>query len=338
MVASGPGMDYRPGLLYPLAKGATRTDAASKEGIMFCSNCGQPVDQGTAFCKACGTPVAASGSAAGGPAQAPPVAQAPQYLTPPASSSPPGYAPGWQPPQPPPPKGGRGGLIAGIVVAVVIVLAGAGVGAYFGFIRDDSGGKDEATGSTHTTTASTGSSTTGRTSTTTTAGGTTSTLTPDSTFQTIPSLNTTTSRSTTTTTGVLVDATAAYLMLTDEIVAELEADDARIPSLAATINATAPSVPQAVYDELQQMMARVGAFGDKLWAAGVPEGFEESFSWLEEAVQYMASRIGATIVGVEVMWSSGKVSSADDFFNQGRTDRDAYRKAMAKYHETLPVD
>ena len=52
----------------------------------------------------------------------------------------------------------------------------------------------------------------------------------------------------------------------------------------------------------------------------------------------MASRIGATIAGIEVMWSSGKVSSADDFFNQGRTDRDAYRKAMAKYRETLPID
>ena len=189
------------------------------------------------------------------------VAQAPQYVTPAANAYPPGYAPGWQPPQPPPPKGGRGGLIAGIVVAVVIVLAGAGVGAYFGFIRDDSGGKDEVTVSTTSTATSTGSSTTGRTSTTTVAGVTTSTLTSNSTFQTIPSLNTTTSRSTTTTTGVLVDATTAYLMLTDEIVAELEADDARIPQLATTINATAPNVPQAVYDELQQMMGRA----QRLW-------------------------------------------------------------------------
>jgi hypothetical protein len=305
---------------------------------MFCSNCGQPVDEGTAFCKACGTPVAASGRAAGDPAQAPPAAQAPQYATPAANGYPPGYAPGWQPPQPPPPKAGRGGLIAGIVVAVVIVLAGAGVGAYFGFIRDDSGGKDEASVSTTSTATSAGSSTTGRTSTTTAAGDTTSTLAPGSTFQTIPSLNTTTSRSTTTSTVPSGDTATVYLMLTDEIVAELEADDARIPQLATTINATAPSVPQAVYDELQQMMGRVNAFGDKLWAVGAPEGFEESFSWLNEAVQYMASRIGATVTGIQVMWSSGKISSADDFFNQGRTDRDAYRKAMAKYYETLPIE
>jgi hypothetical protein len=297
---------------------------------MFCSNCGQPVDEGTAFCKTCGTPVTASGPAPGGPAQAP------QYVTPVADGYPPGYGPGWQPPQPSPAKGGRGGLIAGIVVAAVIVLAGAGLGAYFGFIRDDSGGKDEATVSTTSTSA--GSSTTGRTSTTTTAGGTTSTINPNSTFQTIPSLNTTTSRSTTTSAVPSVDTATAYLTFTDEIVAELEADDARIPQLATTINVTAPSVPQAVYDELQQMMGRVSAFGDKLWAVGAPEGFEESFSWLDEAVQYMASRIGATITGIQVMWSSGKVSSADDFFNQGRTDRDAYRKAMAKYYETLPIE
>jgi|WetSurMetagenome_2_1015567.scaffolds.fasta_scaffold04880_5 hypothetical protein len=311
---------------------------------MFCSNCGQSVDEGTAFCKACGTPAAASGPAAGGPvqmppgAQAPPAAQAPQYVTPTANGYPPGYAPGWQPPQPPPPRGGRGGLIAGIVVAVVIVLAGAGLGAYFGFIRDDSGGKDEVAVSTISTATSAGSSTTGRTSTTTAAGGSTSTLTSNSTFQTVPSLNTTTSRSTTTSTVTSIDAATAYLTLTDEIVAELEADDARIPQLATTINVTAPSVPQAVYDELQQMMGRVSAFGDKLWAVGAPEGFGESFSWLDEAVQYMASRIGATIAGVEVMWSSGKISSADDFFNQGRTDRDAYRKAMAMYYETLPIE
>ncbi len=303
---------------------------------MFCSECGQPLEEGKAFCKACGTPVASSMPP---PAPEQPAAPPPQagpygapYVQPAAYQQPPGYAqrPG---------KTGKGGLIAGIVAAVVIVLAGAGVGVYFGVLRDGSGDEGGVAASTTSRATSTTTSTVAGSSSTTLTGITATTVNSGSTYQTIPGISTTTTTpfvSSTTTAGG--GGPTAYLALTDEIVTELEADDARIPELATKINATAPKVPQDVRNELQRMLDRLVGYSDKLWAGGSPRGFEESFQWLDEAMQYMSSRITATIGGIEIMWSTGKVSSANDFFDQGRADRDAYRKAMAKYYESLPIE
>jgi hypothetical protein len=97
-------------------------------------------------------------------------------------------------------------------------------------------------------------------------------------------------------------------------------------------------VPESVPDELREMAARLDAMVAKLYAYQVPPGFEESLSWLAEAAMYMGSRIQATVAGIEIMWSTGTVSSADDFFNEGRQHRDAYRKAIAKYHDVVPVE
>ncbi len=309
---------------------------------MFCSTCGQTVEEGKTFCKACGAPVAPGatpGRRAPFEEQLPPAGQ-PSGFPPPGSppGHPAGYASGW-PPQEPPRKTGRGGLVAGIVAAVIIVLGGAGLGAYFGFLRD--GVDEQIAGSSGSTVVS--STSTARPPSSATVGGTTgstsapsgSTLVPGGTVQTIPSLNTTTSRPVTTTTE---DLATVYLTVTDELIAELEADDARIPELAAKINATAPNVPQAVRTELLEMADSLDESISGLYDQTVPPGFEESFSWLDEAAHYMRSRIHSTIGGIEIMWSTGKVGSANDFFNQGRDDRDLYRKAMVRYHETLPVD
>jgi hypothetical protein len=76
----------------------------------------------------------------------------------------------------------------------------------------------------------------------------------------------------------------------------------------------------------------------ELDAADVPPPFEESNVHLDAAVTYMLNRIAATIAGIEVMWDTGKVSSANTFFSTGRTERDRYRAAMEDYHEALPFE
>jgi hypothetical protein len=309
---------------------------------MFCKNCGQPVDEGKAFCAQCGTPVGTGGTpvrAGGMPVGAAPAAPAPQAPAAPGPvrpMAPPEYVPGWVPPQPPP---RRGGLIAGIIAAVVIILAGAGVGVYFGFIRDGGNGDVVvSTGSTkpHQSTSSTlGPSTSGGVTTSIPSVTTGTSNTSGSTVQTIPSLGTTVTSAATTTTGNQLDA---YLLVTDELVAELVADDARIPELATKINATAPKVPQSVRDELQKMAGSLTAMLAKLEAFAVPPGFEESASWLDKAGAFMVDRIQSTIAGVEAMWATGTIESASGDFDQGRKDRDAYRKAMAEYYDTVPID
>jgi hypothetical protein len=308
---------------------------------MFCNNCGQPAEEGKPFCKTCGAPVGAVVAPTVAPTGA---TDAPTAPAPPVASAP-GPAPGYGPPAWPVPETrqtrGRGPLVAGIVVAAVLVLAGAGVGVYFGFMRDGATSDDQVVVTTASTTMAQSTSTSAGTAstagtTTTLAGGATGTTIPSSgsTVQTVPSLNTSTSKATTTTEELLT----AYLTATDELVADLEADDARIPELATEINGTAPQVPQWVRDELQAMADTLDVRVAKLYASEVPAGFEQSFQWLDEAANYMVSRINNTIAGIEVMWNTGKVSAANTYFNQGRVDRDAYRKAIAKYRELTPVD
>jgi len=294
---------------------------------------------------------------AGGQGWQPPTAPMPP--TPPVQEYP---QPAWssQPPQPfqpfqqpSSPPGSRVPLLIGLIVAVIVVLAGVGAGVYFGVIRD----RGEVTAANDLTTTSTGptgstglpasstggsSVTTGGTSATTAAASTGGSQ-PGTTVQTIPGLGVTTSGATTsgattsnpTTTEV---SDQAYFDLTDQIVAELEADDARMPDLATRINSTAPKVPAAVSAELQKMLDALDADTEQLAALTVPADMQDPNDLLEQAIEHMGNRIYATIGGIEAMAQTGKVSSADDFFNQGRTERDAYQKAIDDYYAAIGTD
>ena len=209
---------------------------------MFCSNCGQAIEEGKAFCKACGTPapgqvnahaeeLVASRSAAmaaGSPAvqetpvteAPPPPPQPPAFAAPPPPPLPPpplptpGYGPAWQPPQGPTGRKSNAGLIWGIVAAVIVVLAGAGVGSYFAFFRD--GGETTAS-----TTTLVGSSRTTGDVTSTTGGQTGTTGGGANTTQTIPGLTSTTDGGPGTTNegpGDTDDLLTAYLAAADNLV------------------------------------------------------------------------------------------------------------------------
>jgi hypothetical protein len=201
------------------------------------------------------------------------------------------------------------------------------VGAYFAFFRDG--------GDTRETTTTVAGSPSTATGVTTSAGGeTTTTVTGVTTTQTIPAFTTSTSGSSTT-----EDLTGFYRHATDDLVAELDYDDTRIPELAAEINSTAPDVPISVRDELSTMLGSLDAVNVELASLDVPAGFEDSCYWLEEAAMHMGNRIDATIQGIQAIWDAGKVSTAaNDFFGEGRAERDAYRAAMEKYYEFLPVE
>jgi hypothetical protein len=122
-------------------------------------------------------------------------------------------------------------------------------------------------------------------------------------------------------------------------VAELDYDDTRIPELAAKINSTAPAVPESVRDELSTMLGSLDALNVELASLDVPPPFEDSYYWLEEAAMHMGNRIDATIQGIEAIWDAGKISkAANQFFEQGRIERDAYRAAMENYYDFLPVE
>jgi len=310
---------------------------------MFCSTCGQTLDEGVAFCRNCGAPapefqepeaersehLAATEIKPPPPPPPPPSSGVtPPPLPPPSFVAPPppaaAHGQAWQSPQRPPGRGSRTGLIIGIVAAIIVVLAGAGTGA---FLLLRGGDSTETT----TTLVQSSSTTTGETTAsslaTTTSGG-------DTTTQTIPSLTTTTSIATTTTGQSAED----YLTATDNLVAELKGDDTRIPELATKINNTAPKVPRSVWDELQTMMGQLDASVTSLGEASVPAGFEESNGWLEKAATAMATRIDATIKGIEAMWAANSVSAGTKYFDQGRKARDDYRAAFKTFHDLVPID
>ena len=342
-----------------------RCGQALEVGKAFCKNCGAPAPRigGTGAqpgsAEAAALPATQVGPsvpesvAAGSPAAAPPATPTgspvavppppPRSIPPPAPPAPPapGYGAGWQPPQGPPPRRGRGGLIWGIVAAAIVVLAGIGVGVYFGLFHD---GDEEVR--TSTTKMSSTSTTGGEIDTTSgpatsTGGRTDTTVTGTSTAQTIPGLNTTTSGPPMTG-SVTTDPTEAswerYFSAAENLVNELEYDDERIPELATEINDTAPRVPTWVRDELSTMLGSLDTLNVELALLDVPAVFQDSQHWLEEAVTHMGNRIHATMQGVETMWDTGEVSSANSHFDEGRVERDAYREAMDKYYEFLPVD
>jgi hypothetical protein len=343
---------------------------------MFCSNCGQAIEEGKAFCKACGTPAPGQANAhaeelvasrAAAMVAVPPVkgetaavekttvaaatpvveevapvvepsspltaAAVPPFPPPPPPPAP-GYGAGWRPPQVPAGRKGNAGLIWGIVAAVIVVLAGAGVGSYFAFFHD---GDD--TSSSTTTSAGSSNTTDGVTS--STGGQTSTTLGGANTTQTIPGLTSATDGGPDTSDGgpdTTEDLLEAYLTAAENLVMELEYDDTRIPALATEINNTAPGVPVDVRDELSTMLGSLDAYNVELAYLDVPTGFEDSYSYLSKAVTHMGNRIYSTVQGIERMWDTGKVASASTFFEEGRTERDAYRDAMDRYYETLPTD
>jgi hypothetical protein len=294
---------------------------------MFCSTCGQTLDEGVAFCRNCGAPAPEFqepqvGRSEGLAATEIKLPSPPSFVAPlPPEAA---YGQAWQPPQRPPGRDSRTGLIIGIVVAVVVVLAGAGTGALL-LLRG--GDNTETT----TTLAQSSSTTTGETTTsslaTTTSGG-------DTTTQTIPSLTTATSVATTATGQSAED----YLTATDNLVAELEGDDSRIPELATKINNTAPKVPRSVWDELQTMMGQLDASVTSLGELSVPAGFEESNLWLRKAATAMGTRIDATVKGVEAMWASNSVGAGTRYFDQGRKARDDYRAAFKTFQDLVAID
>lgn len=308
---------------------------------MFCQNCGQVLEEGGAFCKNCGAPAPTPAGAPPpasppGPPAAGPIPPALSNVTAPPPPPAPGYGAGWQPPEGPAERKGRAGLIWGIIAAAIIVLAGAGVGVYFGFFHDV--GDTAKTTTTRVGPASTTGGVTGTNGdlTTTTGGETGTTLAGSSTTQTIPSLTTSTSGSTMTSTTQV--SAAEYLMAADNMVWELEYDDGRIPELATQINNTAPNVPLWVRDELSTMLGSLDMLNVELAVLELPPGYEDSDYWLNEAIIHMSNRIYATMQGVEAMWDTGKVNSANPFFDEGRSERDAYRAAMDKYYECLPIE
>jgi len=324
---------------------------------MYCSNCGRFVEEGKAFCKNCGAPVPKPPDAPAeqeAPTERPPLQTEP-HPAPSATEEggiPPAVREFSPPPPPPPPAVGYGsdysrqpvpgptgsrsrtGLIVGIMAAVIVVLAGAGVGAYFAFFRDG----DVAT---ETVTAAVSSSTTREEPDVTSSSiieepGIT---TEASTAQTIPALTTTTAGSSATGgPSVSGGPSAAYLRAVDALVAELDYDDRRIPELATEINTSAPGVPVWVRDELSLMLGSLDNSNTELAALDVPRGFEDSYSWLEEAALHMGNRLHATIQGIEAIWDAGEVSTeAAGFFDEGRNERDAYREALQRYYGSLPV-
>jgi hypothetical protein len=284
------------------------------------------------------TPPPRPGAAAAPPPPAPRF-QRPAPPVPPMAAS--GYGPAWQPPQGPPQRTRSNGLIIGIVAAAIVVLAGAGVGTWLA-LKDDDG----STGTDRTTTTVVGKTTTTRESTTSTGIATTTTVNNGTTST---SGSTTTSRSTTTTavstttthrpsTTTTEDVTTAYLLATDRLVAHLEYDDERVHYLALNvINTTVPNVPTWVRDELSTMLDILDADIAELADLEVPADFEESDYWLGKATEHMANRIWATIQAIEIMWDTGKTSSATPYLDEGRTERTAYQAAFEKYHDTKPI-
>jgi hypothetical protein len=321
---------------------------------MLCAKCGQPIEEGNAFCKFCGTPVAqppgsptADTSIPGDPGVTavrprsdvtPASVPAVTPLPPPSggTASPGsvlpgeggGYGAGWQPPYGPPEGRGGGkrtGIVMGAVVAAIIVLAGLGIGLWLG-LRSDDGSTSSASDVTTGVTTGGGSMTTvsdprsgaGET----VAGGGPTTTGPAST------------EGTTTTEDLLT----GWYFSHDELVAELDYDDVRIPELADEINVTLPDVPQWVYDELAGMADSLSGAVVTMQATPVPAGFEEAQSWLLQAAGYMTNRIQATMDGIYAMWYTGSVGSATDDFNKGRAERDAYRDAMTEHWDHMPPD
>ncbi len=233
--------------------------------------------------------------------QAPPVPSQPP--SPPFLQSPPG-----------PRRGGRGGLIAGTIIAIVI-LAGAAAAATILLLDDN--GSDTDTTVAHSTT----------------------TVPPTTTVAPTTTLASSTTVSESTTTSVPTETTMGpvkYVAVTAAVVAALAKDDARVPVLAKQINDTVPNVPQAVHDELVVMLDQLNAAVTELSGLAVPPAFAESDGFLKDAAGFMAQRIEATILGIEAMYNTGKVSSATKYFKDGQIARDNFRAAFQQFQAARP--
>jgi len=271
----------------------------------------------------------------------PPPPAAPGQLGYPGYYAPPPAAPAAAPSKP----RAHAGLIAGIAAAVIVVLAGMGVGVYFGFFWENGGDQvAESTSSSASPTSGTATTelntTTLATETTLPGGGVTQTVPPLTTSTSLPpSTLTTASPVTETSSATTEDPVDVYLATAGMLAAHLEMCDVRIPELAEVINKTLPKVPRAVTDELTDMLRQLDRLRNDLGLVVVPRPFEDADYWLREAATHMALRIEATIQGVETARAAGKVTAkANAFFDQGRKERDAYRAAMPKYYQSLPVE
>lgn len=291
--------------------------------------------------------------AAAPPAPGPPTVPLPAPVSAGTASPPPpspvasGYGPGWQPPVPPTGRESRTGLIVGIVAAAIIVLAGAGLGVYFGLIRDgDDAGSTAASETTEAaettaTTSADSSTSSSMAGTTESSAAVTTATTAAGTVQTVPGLGssttgtaTPTSRSTTSTTE---DPHMLYLDNAFELVNDLEACDRRIPDLATEINNTLPDVPDWVYEELQGMIDTILEDDEPMLYLEIPPAFRQANNHLDAAVTSMINRITYTMSGIEALWDTGNKTAGNSYFESGRVERDRYRSHMEKFHELLPV-
>lgn len=344
---------------------------------MFCSECGQPIDEGKAFCKSCGAPAPempepiAGGAADLADTQIMPptsafAAPAIPYEAPEASSPvappplPPPPAPP-PPPPPPPPPAARATPPPPPPTPPPASPAAPGYGADWQPPQGPPGRRSRTgliigiVAAVFVVLAGAGvgaylllrgddvaNTTTTLVGSSSTTGAETATTVGDTTTTVIGGTATQTipdlTTATSTTSTTRGQSTEDYLTATDDLVQALLDDDARIPELATQINNTAPKVPRSVWNELQSMMGRLDAAFTSLGEVNVPPEFEESDGWLVEATTVMGSRIDATIRGIEAMWDANSVSAGTKYFDQGRQARDQYRAAFEKFQDAVPID
>jgi hypothetical protein len=193
----------------------------------------------------------------------------------------------------------RNRVVIGSVVAIIVVLAGVGVGLWLGLRGED-----------------------GRA-----AGSATTTVT-------IPGLDGGSGATSSTVPGG--DGLAEYRTAVETIINAMESDNTRIPELADTINTTTPDVPQALYNELQQMLATLQTAHDAVAEITPPPAFEDATLYLMQAAVHMESRIQATMDGIQAGWDAGDTDAALPFYTTGRQQRDAYLASMRHFYEYVP--
>jgi hypothetical protein len=86
------------------------------------------------------------------------------------------------------------------------------------------------------------------------------------------------------------------------------------------------------------MMGELDGWYTELADNHPPAEFVQSHEHLLNAGSAMGNRIYATIQGIKAMWNTGKISSADNFFEQGRQARDEFKAEFQAFRDTYPIE